>query len=81
MNLRWTLMLGALALAVPMPPLQAGENGLPVSTCGQPGIVVRIPMKGDPAQPKPGDNGCCPKACHAGCERRDQTGKRKGGKN
>ena len=65
-------LFGALVFALPAPP--ASAETLMVGWCGG-GVAasITIPMDAPPI----GDHGCCTsRACHAGCERKQQ--KRRG---
>lgn len=63
-------LLGALAMALPMPlPLLAQGDTMPVSVriCGDPAARAVIPMKDEQDEPM----SSCSKVCHAGgCRRR-----------
>lgn len=65
-------LIGALVFALPAPPAEA--KALTVGWCGGGGAAsITIPMDGPPMD----DHGCCTnRACHAGCERKQQ--KRRG---
>lgn len=63
MSSAWVTLIGAVALALPAAP--AGSRHIDVSFCGQPGVILSIPIDDAPID----DGGSCrDKACHAGCE-------------
>ena len=67
-------IVGALALAMPMPAARA-ESGIAVRSCGPLAGATVIPVHPTPP-PSDGAHKCCATACHA-AERRKKSGERR----
>ena len=66
----WAILV--MALAFILPALPAHSQALTMRMCG--GRTISITLAPDPSKPNNTDKESCQKACHAGNDRRKQTG-------
>lgn len=61
-------LISMAALALPTAP--ATSRSIEVALCGQPGVMLSIPIDGAPVDD---ERSCRHKACHVGCEPKRRT--------